>query len=214
MVRGSGQHLYDDHGDRYLDLYNNVAHIGHSHPAITAAATKQLSTLNTNTRYLSHQHIQLARELTSMLPHPLSVCYFVNSGSEANDLAIRLARAATVTATHVNGGTEVIVVDGAYHGNTSTLIDVSPYKYNGRGGSGHGPLHQSWVHEVSSPNCYRGRYGYDDPEAGVKYAAEVTRVVQSCQREGKQVAAFIVEAFNSGAGQVSSPICLMIYEEP
>jgi 4-aminobutyrate aminotransferase-like enzyme len=200
MVRGSGQYLYDDNNRQYLDLYNNVAHIGHSHPTVTEAATKQLSTLNTNTRYLSHVHVTLAKRLTSLLPSSLSVCYFVNSGSEANDLALRLAR----TATHTRRATEVIVVDGAYHGNTSSLIDISPYKFNGRGGDGA----PSWVHTVPTPNVYRGPYDCHDNNAGQKYANDIKHVIDKCTRDGKSICAFFVEAINSGAGQVhcySSP---------
>src|SRR5262245_32860467 len=95
IVRGEMQYLYDDEGREYLDAYNNVAHVGHCHPNVVAAAESQMRVLNTNTRYLSDRIINFAQRLTSTLPDPLSVCFFVNSGSEANELALRLARAHT-----------------------------------------------------------------------------------------------------------------------
>src|SRR5215203_55417 len=95
IVRGSMQYLYDDEGRRYLDAYNNVAHVGHCHPKVVAAAQKQMELLNTNTRYLSELIPEYAAKLTATLPESLGVCFFVNSGREANELALRLARAYT-----------------------------------------------------------------------------------------------------------------------
>src|ERR1041385_2902275 len=129
IVRGSMQYLYDDEGRRYLDAYNNVPHVGHCHPRVVAAAHEQIARLNTNTRYLNDLVVDYAERLTSTFPAPLSVCYFVNSGSEGNELALRLARAVT-------NRRDTVVVDGGYHGNTTTLIDVSPYKHDGPGGIG------------------------------------------------------------------------------
>src|SRR6476619_2747388 len=138
IVRGSMQYLYDDAGLEYLDAYNNVAHVGHCNPRVVAAGQEQMALLNTNTRYLHDLINQFAERLTATLPDPLSVCFFVNSGSEANELALRLARAHT-------RARDVIVLDHAYHGNTTTLIDISPYKHDGPGGGGAPP----WVHKVS-----------------------------------------------------------------
>ena len=129
IVRGRGAWLYDESGRAYLDVVNNVAHVGHGHPRVVRAAARQMAILNTNTRYLHPSILRYARRLTELLPEPLSVCFFVCSGSEANELALRLARAAT-------GGRDVIVVEGAYHGNTAALIDASPYKFDGPGGEG------------------------------------------------------------------------------
>jgi 4-aminobutyrate aminotransferase-like enzyme len=140
IVRGEMQYLYDDEGRRFLDAYNNVAHVGHCHPKIVAAAHEQMKLLNTNTRYLSEQIIRYAESLTATLPDQLSVCYFVNSGSEANELALRLARAHTKAR-------DMIVLDHAYHGNTTTLIDISPYKHDGPGGEGA----PAWVHKARLP---------------------------------------------------------------
>ena len=129
IVRGSGARLYDVDGRSYLDAVNNVAHVGHCHPRVVRAGQRQMAVLNTNTRYLHETVVRYAERLRSKLPAPLSVLFFVSSGSEANELALRLARAHTRR--H-----EVAVLEGAYHGNTSTLIDVSPYKHDGPGGAG------------------------------------------------------------------------------
>jgi 4-aminobutyrate aminotransferase-like enzyme/Ser/Thr protein kinase RdoA (MazF antagonist) len=145
IVRGWKQRLYDSSGRAYLDCVNNVAHVGHCHPAVTSAAATQMGRLNTNTRYLYDQLSEYAERLTATLPEPLRVVYFVCSGSEANELALRLARAHT-------GREGVIVVDTAYHGNTNALVDISPYKFNGPGGRGC-PRH---VQVVPMPDVYRG----------------------------------------------------------
>jgi 4-aminobutyrate aminotransferase-like enzyme/Ser/Thr protein kinase RdoA (MazF antagonist) len=145
IIRGWKQRLYDSSGRAYLDCVNNVAHVGHCHPAVTAAASAQMARLNTNTRYLYDQLSEYAARLTATLPEPLRVVYFVCSGSEANELALRLARAHT-------GRDGVIVVDTAYHGNTNALVDISPYKFNGPGGRGCPPH----VQVVPMPDTYRG----------------------------------------------------------
>ena len=162
IVRGSGQYLYDDRGRPFLDLVNNVCHVGHAHPRVVDAGARQMAELNTNTRYLHDNLVRYAERLCALLPASLSVCYFVNSASEANELALRLARAHT-------GREDVIVLDAAYHGHTTTLIEVSPYKFNGPGGGGKKP----WVHVAPIPDDYRGPYRRGDPLAGAKYARHV-----------------------------------------
>jgi 4-aminobutyrate aminotransferase-like enzyme len=147
ITSGSRQNLFDAGGRPYLDCVNNVAHVGHSHPRVVRAATKQMAILNTNTRYLHEHLIEYSERLISMLPDPLRVVYLVNSGSEANELALRLARAYT-------NRTDVVVVDCAYHGNTSAMIDLSPYKFDGPGGHGC----PAWVHKVPLPDVYRGQH--------------------------------------------------------
>ena len=132
IVRGWMQFLYDDTGRAFLDVYNNVPLVGHSHPRVVRAVQKQIAMLNTNTRYLHDNALQYAERLTALLPAPLRICFFVNSGSEANELAVRLARSHT-------GREDIIVLEHAYHGHTSTLIDISPYKFNGPGGKGRSP---------------------------------------------------------------------------
>ena len=186
IVRGRMQYLYDESGRQYLDAYNNVPHVGHSHPRVVRAATEQMLVLNTNTRYLHDTLAMFAERLIATLPAALRVCYFVNSGSEANELALRLARAHTRRR-------DVIVLDAAYHGNTTSLVDISPYKFNGPGGEGAPP----WVHVLPLPDTYRGKYRRDDPRAGEKYA-EFARYVRN-------PSAVIAESAPSVAGQIILP---------
>jgi 4-aminobutyrate aminotransferase-like enzyme len=194
IVRGDGVWLIDETGRAYLDCYNNVAQLGHSNPEIVETIARQAAILNTNTRYLHDNLARYAERLTATLPSPLRVCYFVNSGSEANELALRLARAHTRR--H-----DVIVLDAAYHGNTNTLIDISPYKFNGPGGTGRKP----WVHVVAIPDVFRGAFKRDDPDAGRKYADEVAEVTAALHRAGSGAAAFIAETCPSVGGQIVFP---------
>ena len=194
IVRGFAQYLYDESGRAYLDAYNNVPLVGHSHPRVVRAAQEQLCLLNTNTRYLHDTILRYAERLTRLLPEPLRVCYFVTSGSEANELALRLARART-------GREDVIVLDHAYHGHTTTLVDVSPYKFDGPGGRGR----KEWVHVAPLPDTYRGRYRRDDPQAGLKYARQVGALVDGLRAEGRGLAAFLAETLPSVAGQIVLP---------
>jgi 4-aminobutyrate aminotransferase-like enzyme len=193
-VRGWKQYLYDADGREYIDAYNNVAHVGHSHPRVVAAAARQMAVLNTNTRYLHEAILKYAERLVAKCPSPLSVCWFVNSGSEANELALRLARAHT-------GRAGVIVTEGAYHGNTQRLIEVSPYKFNGPGGAGPGP----GVRVVPIPDDYRGAFKRGDREAGAKYAAQVREAVQVSVHASEPTGAFLVESMPSVAGQIVPP---------
>ncbi len=189
IVRGWQQFLYDESGQPYLDCVNNVSHVGHCHPKVVAAASRQAAVLNTNTRYLHPNLASYAERLADLFPDPLSVCYLVNSGSEANELALRLARAHT-------GGRDVIVLDHAYHGNTGALVDLSPYKHDGPGGSGR----PDWVHVVPLPDPYRKRHG--GPEAGGAYADEVAETIQRTVDGGRRIAAFLAESASSCGGQV------------
>jgi 4-aminobutyrate aminotransferase-like enzyme/Ser/Thr protein kinase RdoA (MazF antagonist) len=194
IVRGWKQYLFDYQGRKFLDAYNNVAHVGHNHPRVVAAAKRQIELLNTNTRYLHDNINHFAEKLTSLLPEPLRVCYFVNSGSEANELALRLARTYT-------GKRDLIVLDAAYHGVTTTLIDISPYKHNGPGGTGT----PDWVHIAPIPDDYRGAYKRDDPLAGEKYAGHVGEIIEGLKRKGVGVAGYIAESLPSVGGQIVFP---------
>ena len=194
IVRGWRQYLYDETGRAYLDVYNNVPLVGHSHPRVVRAAQEQLALLNTNTRYLHDNVVRYAERLTQLLPEPLRVCYFVNSGSEANELALRLARAHT-------GREDIIVLEHAYHGHTNTLIDISPYKFDGPGGRGRKP----WVHVAPIADDYRGPYRRGDAQAGAKYAEHVGEILERAGREGRSVAAYIAETLPSVAGQIVFP---------
>ncbi len=194
ILRGSKQFLFDDRGRCYLDAYNNVPHVGHAHPRITDAVSRQMRLVNTNTRYLQPALIDYAEALAARLPEPLDVCFILNSGSEANELAIRLARAAT-------GAHDVIVSRHGYHGNTGVAIDLSDYKFSRKGGAGR----KDWVHVAAVPDTYRGPFRAHDPDAGARYADDVERIVATLQAQGRRVAAFISEPFPSVGGQIIPP---------
>jgi 4-aminobutyrate aminotransferase-like enzyme len=151
--------------------------------------------LNTNTRYLHDGLARFAERLSATLPDPLCICFFVNSGSEANELALRLARAHT-SARHL------VVLEHAYHGNTTTLVDISPYKFSGPGGGGRPP----WVHVVPVPDLYRGLYKAGDRDAAAKYAAHVAEAVSRIQETAAAgLCGFIAESCPSVGGQILLP---------
>ena len=192
IVRAKGQFLYDSKGDRYLDAVNNIQHVGHCHPKVVSAASEQYGILNTNTRYLDETVINYAKDLTNYLPNGLTTCFFTNSGSESNDLALRLARTAT-------DSKETIVLDGAYHGHVSSLIDISPYKHNSKGGSGP----PSYVHTVPMPDSYRGKYRGEEALTG--YIDELKNILYSIKKNGKNISAFVVESIMGCGGQLILP---------
>ncbi len=189
-VRGWKQFLYDETGRAFLDAYNNVPVCGHGHPRVVRAVQQQLALLNTNTRYLHDNVLRYAARLAELLPRPLEVCFFVNSATEANELALRLARSFT-------GREDVIVLEHAYHGNSTSLVDISPYKFDGPGGRGRRP----WVHVAPIADDYRGAYRRDDRAAGPKFAAHVGALIAA----GVRPAAFIAESLPSVGGQIVFP---------
>lgn len=187
IVRGQGAYLYDEQGRRYLDLVNNVCHVGHCHPHVVAAAQRQMAQLNTNTRYL-HDHLaEYALRLTATFPEPLSVCFFVCTGTEANDLALRLAR------THT-GSRELVVLDHAYHGHSPSLVEISAYKCEGPGGEGLA----AYAHKVPLPDTYRGPFR--GPHAGAEYARLVAEAMQ-----GERPVSFMAESLIGCGGQIIPP---------
>ncbi|MEZ4776437.1 MAG: aminotransferase class III-fold pyridoxal phosphate-dependent enzyme [Bacteroidia bacterium] len=192
IVRGYGQYLYDHEGRRYLDTVNNVPHVGHQHPRIVAAGRKQAALLNTNTRYLHEAIVRYAEELLATLPPSLEVVHFVNSGSEANELALRMARA-------IGGNRDMLVVEVGYHGNTNACIDISSYKFDGKGGKGA----PEWIHVLPIPDNYRGLYRGEG--TGGKYAGHVDVILRQLAEAGKKPAGFIHESILSCGGQVMLP---------
>jgi 4-aminobutyrate aminotransferase-like enzyme len=194
IVRGEMQYLFDESGRRFLDAYNNVAHVGHCNPRVVEAGQRQMALLNTNTRYLSDNVLAFAERLIATLPEKLNTCFFVNSGSEANELALRLARAQT-------GAIDLIVLDHAYHGNTTTMIDISPYKHDGPGGKGP----PEWVHKVPLPDLYRGPYRGVGPEIASLYSQHIVAVINSLSSDGKKLCGFIAESLPSVGGQILLP---------
>ncbi len=192
--RGWRQYLYDVDGRRFLDAYNNVPHVGHCHPRVVAAASRQMATLNTNTRYLYDVLDEYAGRLAATFPDPLEVCYFVNSASEANELALRLVRAYT-------GARDMIVLGAAYHGHSTTLIDLSPYKHDGPGGQGAPP----WVHTAPLPDLYRGPYRENDADPATSYAKHVAGIVSGLHSRDRPLAGFLAETCPSVGGQIFLP---------
>ena len=191
IVRGEGAWLFDHTGRGYLDCVNNVAHVGHAHPHVVAAIARQAAVLNTNTRYLHRTILDYAERLAATLPAPLSVVYFTNSGSEANELALRIAR--TVTGRH-----DIVALDWGYHGNTNDLVEISAYKFNRAGGAGK-PAH---THLAELPDPYRGPHGDDGPA----YAQSVvTAIAAAVAHNGAGPAAFIAESISGCGGQVVFP---------
>lgn len=194
FLRGWQYHLFDEWGRPYLDSYNNVPHVGHAHPRIQAVAADQLKRMNSNTRYLHPAQKSFADKVLSKMPPELSVCFFVNSGTEANELALRLARAHT-------GGKDMITPNHGYHGNTTGVIDISAYKFNAPGGVGQ----PDWVHLVDIPDDYRGAFKRDDVDAGEKFAAQVDGALAAIKAHGGRLAGFIAETFPSVGGQIIPP---------
>eukprot|EP01138_Halocafeteria_seosinensis_P011256 gb/GECG01011498.1/.p1 GENE.gb/GECG01011498.1/~~gb/GECG01011498.1/.p1 ORF type:complete len:626 (+),score=58.53 gb/GECG01011498.1/:1-1878(+) len=259
FVRGQGTYLYDENGVEYLDGVNNVCHVGHSHPEVVDALTKQITTLNTNSRFLHPELSSYAKELISTFKcnkgnhetssfrpveepsyeydandsgddpfpvsraspvapegteyhdlskynlerggptvddHRLSVVFFVNSGSEANDLALRLAR--TYTGNH-----DAIVIGGAYHGHLSSTIELSPYKFEKI------PDHKQadWVHVAAGPDVHRGCFqgSIGSKKLGKAYAREVEAILKKNDTNGRGFAAFYCESMVSCGGQYALP---------
>ena len=194
FVRGDGVWLIDDRGRAYLDCFNNVCHIGHAHPAVVEAMARQAAVLNTNTRYLHDNIVAYAERLTATLPRELTVAGFVNSGSEANSLALRMMRAHT-------GRENAIVLDWAYHGTTQELIDISPYKFQRRGGQPKKPH----VHVAPVPDSYRAPADWPIEEHGRRYAESVAELIAAMRTKGEGPGFFIAESIPSVAGQVFLP---------
>ena len=197
VVQGRGAWLYDDAGRAYLDTVNNVPHVGHANARVADRVARQSRILNTNTRYLHSGIVKLADELLAHFPAPLEVVFLVCSGSEANELALRMARCHT-------GRDGVVCLEGGYHGNTGSLVEVSQYKFDGPGGAGAGPR----VAVAPMPDTYRGRFrsgqGMSDAKLGARYADEV-RQAASRLANGPGVAAFIAEPILSCGGQIEPP---------
>lgn len=194
LVRGWKHHLFDEWGRPYLDAYNNVPHVGHAHPRIQAVAADQLKRMNSNTRYLHPAQTAFAGKVLSKLPDHFEVCFFVNSGTEANELALRLARAHT-------SAKGMVTPDHGYHGNTTGAIGISAYKFNKPGGVGQA----GWVELVEVADDYRGSFRRGDPDRAQKFADLVDPAIANLQQKGHGIAGFIAETFPSVGGQIIPP---------
>jgi 4-aminobutyrate aminotransferase-like enzyme/Ser/Thr protein kinase RdoA (MazF antagonist) len=194
FVRGDGVWLIDNFGRAYLDCFNNVCHLGHTHPDVIEALSRQAGLLNTNTRYLHDNIVEYAERLTATLPEGLTVASFACSGSEANSLMLRMARNHT-------GSNEAIVLDWAYHGTTQELIDLSPYKYKRKGGKGR-PDH---VYEAVIPDSYHAPEEWPVEEHGKRFAQSVADQIEAMRKKGRSPGFFLAESIPSVAGQVFLP---------
>ena len=194
IVEGKGQYVFDDKGRRYLDGFGGIVtvSVGHCHPEVVAAANLQNETISHKTTIYLHPNIALyAKELAAKMPGDLKVCYFVNSGSEANDLALLMARAYT-------GNYDAIALRNAYHGGSPSAMALTSHhtwKFN--------VPHSFGVQHARMPDPYRGPFGSDDPEAGKKYAADVADLVRF--GTSGRIAAFIAESVQGVGGTVVFP---------
>jgi 4-aminobutyrate aminotransferase-like enzyme len=194
LVRGEGVWLYDVNGRKYLDMYNNVPHVGHCHPHVVNAVYEQMQKLNTHTRYSHDNVVNYAERLTEKLPTELDTAMFCCTGSEANELALRIAR--TVT-----GGTGIIVTDSAYHGNTQAIFEISTEDI---------PAEDvpDYVVTVPSPDSYRGIHKGAD--TGARYAACVTDAITLLEQRGLKPAAMMIDTIVSSGGVLAPPAGYLI----
>ncbi len=194
IVEGSMQYLFDETGRRYLDGFGGIVtvSVGHCHPEVVEAARKQMETLHHTTTIYYHPVIaEYGKALADTLPGDLSVCYFVNSGTEANDLAVLMARLYT-------GNYDMVALRNAYHGGSPSAMGLtahSTWKYN--------YPHSFGVHHALCADPYRGPWGFDDPAAGAKYAEDIRSLIQYAT-PGK-VAAFFAESIQGVGGTVVYP---------
>ncbi|MDC1266746.1 aminotransferase class III-fold pyridoxal phosphate-dependent enzyme, partial [Crocinitomicaceae bacterium] len=186
MDKSAFQYMYDVYGNAYLDAYNNIPHVGHSHPIVVEAGQKQMAQLNTNTRYLYDILPEYTEKLLSKFPPHLNKVFFVNSGSEANDLAIRMAKIHS-------GKDKILVMEHGYHGHTQIGIDISDYKFNHPKGQGQ----KSHIVKTAIPNAYNGKYS--GSEGGKRYAKEA---IDQIHKTEEGIAAFICEPIVGCGGQI------------
>lgn len=180
LVRGEGVWLYGPNGEKYLDAYNNVLSVGHCHPHVVEALTKQASTLNVHTRYLNEVILDYGERLTATLDLSLSRAFFVCTGSEANELAMRIARTAT-------GGMGFIGTDATYHGNTSTVMELATNRQTPEGRRG-----TPNVRSVPYPQLYRSPVGMSEAALAQAYAAEVQAAVDDFKKNGVKFAGMLM----------------------
>ncbi len=191
LDRGEGVWLFDVDGRRYLDVYNNVPVVGHGHPQVVEAIARQAARLNTNARYLYEPIVELAERLVAAMPPGLDTCLFVNSGSEANDLAWRLAVAAT-------DGSGAVVTEHAYHGVTTVTADLSPEEWVEATRPDH-------IETIPAPDGYRGPYRREEPGWAERYAATLDDVAQTLGGRGHRLAAAYLDGGLTSDGVLAPP---------
>ena len=190
IVKGEGVWLFDSTGRKYLDCYNNVASVGHCHPHVVKALCDQAGTLNTHTRYLHEDAIRYAERLAGKLPDGLDICFFVCTGTEANELAVRMARAFTKRR-------GIIVMESAYHGNSTLIGQTSTLTYPAE----FRPAH---IKAVEPPNTYRGPFKKDN-DPGKAYAELVADAAKTLDDRGQGVAAFMCDTIFDSQGALEAP---------
>ncbi|WP_394751271.1 aminotransferase class III-fold pyridoxal phosphate-dependent enzyme [Spongiimicrobium salis] len=188
MVGAAFQYMYDASGNTFLDAYNNIPHVGHSHPKVVRAAQKQIARLNTNTRYLYDELADYAEKLLHHFPTELNRVFFVNSGSAASDLALRMAHQHTAY-------DHIMVMELGYHGNTQTAMDISDYKFNNPKGKGQ----KHHIIKTPLPDTYKGKYGKEQANAGKQYGIDAAAQIEN---SSFPIAAFICEPIVGCAGQI------------
>lgn len=191
LVRGDGAWVFDADGNRYLDCYNNVPSVGHAHPRVVAAVANQTGLINTHTRYLHEHVVELGERLAASLPGDLSSCYFVCTGTEANDLAVQIARVVT-------GRRGVVVTERSYHGNSDLVGKLSTDSYPDSERPG-------WLGVVESPNTYRGPFRAPESGLGAKYAACVDDALGELDRRGHGTAAMLIDVSWDSNGVLVAP---------
>jgi 4-aminobutyrate aminotransferase-like enzyme len=191
LVRGDGVWVWDADGTRLLDCYNNVPSVGHAHPRIVEAISRQSALINTHTRYLHEHVVDLAERLGASLPGELSTCFFVCTGTEANDLAVQIAR--TVTGQH-----GVVVTERSYHGNSELvgLLSTDSYPESER---------PDWLAVIEPPNTYRGPFRAPEPDLGARYAGLVDRALDQLGERGHQPAAILIDTSWDSNGVLIAP---------
>ncbi|WP_435579000.1 aminotransferase class III-fold pyridoxal phosphate-dependent enzyme [Gilvibacter sp.] len=192
IVRGQGVYLVDSWGRKYIDTVNNVAHVGHEHPHVVKAAQQQIAALNTNTRYLHKNVVEFAEAFLKTFPDKLSVVHFVNSGSEANELALRMVEAVT-------GSRHMLVSESGYHGNTRTCVDLSHYKFDRKGG--YEP--PETTHVFDRPDTFRGKHR--GLNAAADYVKDLQKQIQSLQERDIKIGGLLLESVLSCGGQIPLP---------
>ena len=196
LVRGEGVWLFDHEGRRYLDCYNNVPSVGHCHPRVVSAIATQAGQLNTHTRYLHETVVKLAERLGTKFSGGLSACWFVCSGTEANDLATQIARAVT-------GHYGMLVSEGSYHGNSDLVLTLST--------DGSRPEDRpDWLAVAEAPDCYRGSFradeeGRSNDDLAASYAACVSKAVDDLAVRNHQPAAMLVDTSWDANGVLIAP---------
>ncbi len=191
LVRGAGTSLWDVDGREYLDCYNNVASVGHCHPQVVDALCRQAGTLNTHTRYLHQSVVELGERLVEKLPGDLDTCIFACTGSEANDLAVQIAR-------RVTGEEGVIVCEASYHGTTELTRYLSTDSYAAQ-------RRPDWLGVIEPPNRYRGPFGYDAADAGKQYAALAEAELDRLEERGIRPAAVLIDMVWDSNGPLVAP---------